>query len=307
MQKIRYVLRQFGFFVLIYKFLKKFIKRSRFRYREKVKGEQITKKDLIKALPETGLKKGDKVIIHSSMSSVGVLEEGPKTIVEALMEYIGPEGLIVMPSFPHTDMHKYLTGNIIFDVRKSPSKNGAITEYFRKHEDTYRSLHPTHPIVAWGKGAEEIVKGHEHAIQPFDAKSPYKKLLDMNIKVMMLGVDLEHMTMMRLLDDLYEEYEVDYYMPGKFFEVDVIDHDGSTKRVKTRCHDPEYGAERYNMKIYPYLKDKIIHGKLYNADTMLMESRDIFKVQVESAEKGIYFFHKVPFKNRKTTTETEKS
>ena len=124
MQKIRYILRQFGIFVLIYKFMKKFLKRMRFRYREKVKGETITKEEVLKAIPRTGLKKGDKVIIHSSMSSIGVLEEGPKTIVEALMKFVGPEGLILMPSFPHTNMHKYLTENIIFDVRKSPSKNG---------------------------------------------------------------------------------------------------------------------------------------------------------------------------------------
>ena len=94
-------------------------------------------------------------MIHSSMSRIGVLDNGAFTIIDAIQELITDSGLIIFPSFPHNNMFNYLESNPTFNVSESKSKNGAISETFRTSKNVFRSLHPTHPICAWGKNAEK--------------------------------------------------------------------------------------------------------------------------------------------------------
>ena len=51
--------------------------------------------------PRLGLQAGMGVVVHSSLRSLGHVEGGAQTVVEALMEIITPEGTLVMPSFNH--------------------------------------------------------------------------------------------------------------------------------------------------------------------------------------------------------------
>ena len=91
-----------------------------------------SKEELIKDLREScGLKAGDMIIAHSSMKEVGRVQDGTKTIVEAMKEVITPEGTIIMPALSPPDP--------IFDIRKAPSRVGLITELFRLSEGVVRS------------------------------------------------------------------------------------------------------------------------------------------------------------------------
>ena len=58
----------------------------------------ITKTRLIQDLREIGVETGDVLIVHSSMSSVGWIVGGARTIIEALMEVLTEKGTLVMPS-----------------------------------------------------------------------------------------------------------------------------------------------------------------------------------------------------------------
>ena len=58
----------------------------------------VIKEDIVNTLQEIGLKKGDIVIVHASLSSMGYVCGGAQTVIEALFETVGDEGTIVMPS-----------------------------------------------------------------------------------------------------------------------------------------------------------------------------------------------------------------
>lgn len=253
----------------------------------------LTEEDLIAQFATTGLKPGDTVMIHSSMSKIGILENGPVTFVNALKRYIGPEGLIVVPTYPHKGMFKYLENYETFDVNTTPSKDGAITECLRKSEGAYRSAHPTHPIAAWGKGAKELVEGHEKCKAPFAKGSPFDKLLQMNTKLMVIGVNFDHLTFIRTMEDLDENYKIQPYIPNKMYHVPVRMADGTEVMVDTPCHDPEYfGTERWNMRMFQETKDKIIFGHLGKAHTWLLNAQDLYAAQAEMAKRGEYpYFH----------------
>ena len=58
----------------------------------------ITKENIIKALKELGLKENDNVIVHTSLKSIGYISGGAITMVSALLDTVGKDGTIMMPT-----------------------------------------------------------------------------------------------------------------------------------------------------------------------------------------------------------------
>ena len=103
----------------------------------------VSKSDIEKRLREIGIKEGDKLLVHSSLSSFGYVEGGADTVIDALIESVGFEGTVLVPT---------LTGSAelspqnppVFDVLISPCWTGKILESFRSRKNARRSYHPTH-------------------------------------------------------------------------------------------------------------------------------------------------------------------
>lgn len=60
--------------------------------------EIVLKQDIINAFKNVGLEKGQTVIVHTSLSSLGFVCGGAQIVIEALLETVGPEGTIIMPT-----------------------------------------------------------------------------------------------------------------------------------------------------------------------------------------------------------------
>jgi aminoglycoside 3-N-acetyltransferase len=50
----------------------------------------ITKSGLRSGLESLGINSGDAVMLHSSLKSIGFVDGGPRTMLEALIEAVGP-------------------------------------------------------------------------------------------------------------------------------------------------------------------------------------------------------------------------
>ena len=59
----------------------------------------MTKQEIINGLSSLGLKKGDLVLLHSSLYSLGHVEGGPDAVIDAFLETIGSEGTLLVPVF----------------------------------------------------------------------------------------------------------------------------------------------------------------------------------------------------------------
>ena len=247
---------------------------------------------IIKHLKDCGIEKNDTVMVHSSMSKIGVLDNGALTIIEALQSLISKNGLIILPSFPHRHMFNYLESSPIFRLAESPSMNGIISETFRTSSDVFRSLHPTHPVCAWGRNAETLVKGHEHSLCPFDDSSPYKKLIDLNAKVLLIGVHFQNLTMCRVIEDLVDNYPSPYL--EKNYAITCLDANKKRHIVYTKCHDPNRSKVRNNTIFFPYLNDLglVKHAYIGNAKTLMVHSKDLFQIQKKLHLKNIYGYEK---------------
>ncbi len=287
-------LKKNKFIVSIYQILKKRKKDIQFAISKRV-SNQLNFNDLINEFPGCGLKPGDKIVVNCSLSSMGVVVGGAQTVIKALKDFITDEGLIVMPSYPHRGMYDYLENYKTFNVLTTPSQNGAITEEFRLSEGVYRSLHPTHPLCIWGKNARDISLGHENSKSPYDIHSPYKKLLDMDVTNFCIGVDFEHMIMIRVIDDLFENYPAFMYFDDKTYKVPVIGYNGEQLLVETKCHDPQKALVRHNMNLYKYMVTDIITGKLGKAKTITLSSRKMFGHQMALSDRGIWPYYDYGF------------
>jgi aminoglycoside 3-N-acetyltransferase len=58
----------------------------------------ILKEEIIQKLREVGLEKGDAVMVHTSLKRMGYVCGGAQTVIEALMEVVGKDGTIMMPT-----------------------------------------------------------------------------------------------------------------------------------------------------------------------------------------------------------------
>ena len=143
-----------------------------------------TKADLKHDLAAMGLTGNETILIHSSMKSIGPVEGGADTVLDALMEFFA-EGLLLLPTHTWRFINEE---NRVFDVRRSPCCVGILPELFRQRPGVVRSLHPTHSMAAYGKGAAAYLEGELDANTPCTPGGCYDRLRAAHGKVLLLGV-----------------------------------------------------------------------------------------------------------------------
>jgi len=159
----------------------------------------VTKEDIKRGLRRLGLKRGAAVGVHSSLSSFGYVAGGADAVIDAILETVGKEGTIVMPTYSTNRLDIERTQREIelgvtwkskilpYDPEKTPCWTGKIPETFRKRNGVIRSLDPTHSLAALGPKAKELVQG-------------WNKLLEADGYILLLGVTLGYCSAMHLAE-----------------------------------------------------------------------------------------------------------
>jgi aminoglycoside 3-N-acetyltransferase len=272
--------------------IKKIFKRKALEKKRK-ENKIITKHQLITDLKNAGIQQGDNVIVHSSLSKMGYLEDGAKTFVDAVLEVIGKEGTLVCPCFAHDTFSKYyLDTNPVFDVLHSPSKAGAITEYVRKLSGTKRSLHPTDSACSYGPLAEYFTNTHFGQLTPYNEFSPYYKLTEKNGKILNIGVPLNtSCTNLHTLEDA-----VDFKYPiyhSKIYHAKVVDESGVKLIMQTKAHDPVFSQRRKPDDLIPlFEKEGILkHSTIGEASATLIDAKGLLDVMIKNYnERGVTMY-----------------
>lgn len=133
------------------------------------------------ALTRAGVRRGRVLMVHSGLSRFGYVPGGPATVVAVLRDLLGPEGTLVMPTHSNS-----VLGVAPYNPRTSPSKVGAISEYFRKLPGVLRSGHPTHSAAALGPAAEALTQSSRLRPAPLDRKGFWGRLYDHDADMLLL-------------------------------------------------------------------------------------------------------------------------
>jgi aminoglycoside 3-N-acetyltransferase len=210
-----------------------------------ITGDMI-EKDLIKL----GLQKGDSVFLHSSLKSIGYVEGGAPTVIDAIIEVLGPSGTLIVPAYSlKKSMYKTcLDKKYMFDPRTSTTQLGIIPATFLSYPDICRSIHPTHSVSAIGENAGYITESHHLAASTFGHDSPWDRLMKLNGKILATGLKMGRNTFSHVLEDnMLDEFPLPVRMKQTFY-LKCKDWDGTIIEVPVVPHDPKYKKIRMDQK-----------------------------------------------------------
>ncbi len=255
----------------------------------------VTKADIINALHELGVHKGQTLMVHTSLSSIGYVCGGAQAVIEALTETVTEEGTLMMPTQswknldPTDGVHwtvpeeywQIIRDNWpAYDKRITPTNTmGAVAEMFRQWPESLRSDHPARSVAAWGKHAGYLVKDHDLS-NIFGEGSPIGKLYELDADVLLIGVGYDKNTSIHLAD-VRAEY------PGKHncTEYSAVMENG--ERVWKEYETLFVDGEDFVQIGEAFEKENTVKKTLLgNAELRLMKQRELVDFAVRWIEEN---------------------
>jgi len=178
----------------------------------------LTFEQLVDGFRNLGVEEGDTLLVHSSYKSLGEVDRGPQTVIRALETALGEAGTLIMPTF-NFDFNK----GVPWDVRKTRSKMGALTEVVRVDPRAKRVFHPFYSFAVLGNQASLL--GSLRYKSAYERNSVFGKLRDLDGKIMVIG--LSYNDSMTFFHHIEQMEGVDYRFL-KQFTGEVTDENGST-------------------------------------------------------------------------------
>ena len=255
----------------------------------------ILKSDVLSALEKAGVKAGQIIMVHTSLGSIGYVCGGAQTIIEALIETVGNDGTIMMPTQswknldPETGVHWEVAEDCWqairdhwppYDKHLTPTNTmGAVAEMFRQWPGTIRSDHPARSVAAFGKYAEYLTKDHDLS-NIFGEGSPIEKLYELDAYVLLIGVGYDKNTSLHLAD-VRAEYESKHY---------CTEHSAVTENGQRiwKAYDTLYvdGEDFEQIGAAFEEKQEVKKTMLGDATLRLMKQRELVDFAVEWIEKN---------------------
>lgn len=246
-----------------------------------------TKQELKEHLSAMGFDGTEAVMVHSSMKSVGEVEGGADTVIDAFMEYF-EKGLFMTPTHTWAAMSAEYN---VYNPKTEPACVGIIPNLFMRREGVVRSLHPTHSIAAYGPMAEAYVRGEELCTTPCPPHGCWGRLKDVNAKILLVGVTHIRNTFIHAIEEMYDVPE---RLSEEAISFWICMPDGSKKEVKMHKHYNRIMAhisESFDKMLEGYFKTgAAVKGKLGDAECILCDARRLTEVTEKILKQEINCF-----------------
>jgi len=255
-------------------------------------------KQLVAALKQVGLRKGDLVLVHSSLFAFGLLKETkgrdlPALVFKAFREVLGPRGtLVVLSTF-----EEYARSGKLYDCRLSPVDPlvGKFGQYVANLPRSYRTYSPLLSLAGVGPLAEEIC--HSWTASVCGTDSGWEKLYEHDGKICFLGVrPYQAFTFLRFVQFRFGVP----YIYNKIFTAPVYE-DGQLVPLQVTCPvrylDPAYKISENLLPFEEYLNSKkLIKSRALGKGTVyaVMSSRRVFDEATKKLKENLYYFLKQP-------------
>ncbi|MAU12097.1 MAG: AAC(3) family N-acetyltransferase [Anaerolineaceae bacterium] len=178
---------------------------------------------LVESLHACGVQPGQTILVHTALSKLGWIVGGVQAYIMALLEAVGEQGTIMMPTQTGdlTDPKEWQNPPIpeswwqlhrdyapAYDPQVTPTRGmGRVPELFRVWPGVQRSANPVVSFAAHGPNADYLLADHS-LTDELGEQSPLGKLYALDGHVLLIGVDHFNNTSLHLA-----EYRTDY--PGK--------------------------------------------------------------------------------------------
>ena len=143
-----------------------------------------TNNDLKTQLKNMGLTGSETILIHSSMKSIGDVQDRAEGVLDVLIEYF-KYGLLLFPTHTWKIVN---SENPVYNPYETTSCVGILTNLFMKRDGVIRSLHPTHSMAGIGIDAALYLAVEENCNTPCTPGGCYDRLRQRNAKILLVGV-----------------------------------------------------------------------------------------------------------------------
>jgi aminoglycoside 3-N-acetyltransferase len=237
------------------------------------------------------------LMVHSSYDEMSPMYKGSAVeLVTTLIDFCGPDRTLVMPAFViggrTFDTKTYFAARP-FDIRRTPSEMGLLTEAFRRTPGVLRSLHPTCSICALGPLAQTLTTGHHLARTGFTSDSPFGTMNCHHTAILGLGVEY-----FRCLTHVHTAgHEMGEAYPIKFAKIStpvtLIDYDGSRYEYELGLPDR---SKKLDLRVLWSLlsKNELVEWRFHGVPMFLVpEARILTERLTEAARRGITIYGRV--------------
>lgn len=207
----------------------------------------VAKAELREGLEALGIVAGDAVMLHSSLKSIGFVDGGPRALLEALIEAVGPTGTLVVPTYwlpGGTILATCKLDGYVFDPRRDGSSLGRLPSEFLTFDGIARSIHPTHSVSAIGRDARFVTEAHHLAPSIFGTDSPWVRCVALNAKVIGLGISMGPVTFYHIVEDRMGDA---FPLPVRLkeeYRLPCLNWSGQRVAVPVVPLDPRFMAQR---------------------------------------------------------------
>ncbi|WP_330457100.1 AAC(3) family N-acetyltransferase [Streptomyces sp. NBC_00820] len=178
-------------------------------------GPLVTRGSIAAQLLTLGVEPGETLLAHSSLSSLGWVNGGAVAAVQGLLDALGPDGTLVVPSqsadlsdpaawsrppVPEDWWEEIRATMPAYDHRITPTRGvGVIPETVRTWPGALRSAHPQTSFAAVGPRAAEITGDHAPDCR-LGERSPLARLEKLGARVLLLGAGYDACTSFHLAE-----------------------------------------------------------------------------------------------------------
>lgn len=236
--------------------------------------------DLVATLRHMGVAPGDSILVHCSFGEEFGFRGSMDQLIDAFLAAVGSTGNLLMVSMPYIGAaSSYLGQAKVFDVRKTPSAMGLVTEAFRRRSGVVRSANPMHPVLVSGPRAAEFVAGHESCAFSIGPDTPFDRLLQKSGKVIFFNTRLTSFTFYHFL-----EHRIRTLLPFPLytesaFAVPVINSSGVAGEVRVFGYSDQASARRQDWRLHAWLRRKKVvrSARLGVTRVMVLDLQEVVK------------------------------
>jgi aminoglycoside 3-N-acetyltransferase len=238
-------------------------------------------------LKSAEISESDTLLVHSNFKPDSGFQGAPLDLVNALVELIGEKGNLLMVSLPFRGAaYDYLALGKGFNVKKTLSMMGLVTEMFRRREGTLRSLHPTHPVLAYGRNAKWLVADHERCLYPCGPGSPFEKFYQLKGKILFYDVSFGSITFFHFVEDMLKDRLPFPVYSDRLFSVSAVDASGETCGIQTYAFNKDVRRMAEKLEAEMARQGKIRHGRVGNSRFCLVTAEDVVACFTAMVETG---------------------
>lgn len=250
--------------------------------------------DIFEILRDVGAHDCDTLFIHSDIFfGKTPVDFNRREYMQVLFQVLNDLDVknIIVPTFTYS-----FCNNEVYDVKKSKTSMGALSEYFRKQLGRFRTMDPLLSLSVPETMKSEFDHVSAHSLGLGSGLDVVHNLK--NVNFLFLGVPMgECFTYLHYIEKILD-------VPYRFdlpFEGEIIDYDDKVMRCTQTIHTACFGVKPknfYHFEDYLEEQGKMRKRRLGNKYVECVSEGDAYHEIIEMIERDINYFLEQPFTDK---------